>query len=99
MVKELDMSQNEMTASYLKALGHPVRLMIARELIKGQKCVGEVENTLNIRQANASQHLSILKINGIVDCIRKGNLKCYYLRDPQKIQKLINILEERPQEG
>ncbi len=93
------MSQNETTASYLKALGHPVRLMIARELIKGQKCVGEVESTLNIRQANASQHLSILKINGIVDCIRKGNLKCYFLKNPQKIQQLIDILEEKSPEG
>jgi DNA-binding transcriptional ArsR family regulator len=91
------MSQNETTASYLKALGHPVRLMIARELIKGQKCVGEVESSLNIRQANASQHLSILKINGIVDCVRKGNLKCYYLKEPQKIQRLIDILEELKQ--
>lgn len=93
------MQQNEMTASYLKALGHPVRLMIARELIKGQKCVGEVESTLNIRQANASQHLSILKINGIVDCIRKGNLKCYFLKDPNKIQQLIDILEDNKREG
>ncbi|HPW68115.1 MAG: metalloregulator ArsR/SmtB family transcription factor [Desulfomonilia bacterium] len=87
------MSRNEMTASYLKALGHPVRLMIARELIQGQKCVGEVESTLNIRQANASQHLSILKINGIVDCIRKGNLKCYFLKEPEKIEQLLDILE------
>ncbi|NLG19708.1 MAG: winged helix-turn-helix transcriptional regulator [Fibrobacter sp.] len=87
------MSRNEMTASYLKALGHPVRLMIARELIQGQKCVGEVESTLNIRQANASQHLSILKINGIVDCIRKGNLKCYFLKKPKKIEQLLDILE------
>lgn len=93
------MSQNETTASYLKALGHPVRLMIARELIKGQKCVGEVESTLNIRQANASQHLSILRINGIVDCTRKGNLKCYFLKSPQKIQQLIDILEEKTPEG
>ncbi|MFY9398453.1 MAG: metalloregulator ArsR/SmtB family transcription factor [Desulfomonilia bacterium] len=87
------MSQNDTTASYLKALGHPVRLMIARDLINGQKCVGEVESTLNIRQANASQHLSILRINGIVDCIRKGNLKCYFLKEPEKIQRLLEILE------
>jgi len=89
------MTQNETTASYLKALGHPVRLMIARELLKGQKCVGEVETKLNIRQANASQHLSILKINGIVNCTRKGNLKYYFLKDANKIKKLIETLEEK----
>ena len=87
------MSQNENTASFLKALGNPVRLQIARELIDGQKCVSEVENTVNISQANTSQHLSILKVNGIVDCIRKGNVKCYFLKEPEKIQGILALLE------
>jgi ArsR family transcriptional regulator len=89
------MSQNENTASFLKALGHPVRLQIARELINGEKCVSEVENTVNISQANTSQHLSILKVNGIVDCIRKGNVKCYFLKEPKKIQGLLVLLEDK----
>ncbi len=88
------MPQNETMASYLKALGHPVRLRIARELMAGQKCVGEVETSLHISQANTSQHLSILKVNGIVDCIRKGNVKCYFLREPEKIQRLLELLEK-----
>lgn len=87
------MTDNEKIASYLKALGHPVRLMIARELLKGQQCVGEVECSIKIRQANASQHLSILRINGIVRSTRKGNLKYYSLREPEKIKQLIDILE------
>ena len=60
------MPQNEITASFLKALGHPVRLQIARELMAGQKCVSEVENIVHISQANTSQHLSVLRVNGIV---------------------------------
>jgi ArsR family transcriptional regulator len=92
------MSQNENTASFLKALGHPVRLQIARELIDGEKCVSEVENTVNISQANTSQHLSILKVNGIVDCIRKGNVKCYFLKEPKKIQGLLALLEDKIKE-
>ncbi len=92
------MSQNENTASFLKALGHPVRLQIARKLIDGEKCVREVENTVHISQANTSQHLSILKVNGIVDCIRKGNVKCYFLKDPEKIQGLLALLENNIKE-
>lgn len=92
------MSQNENTASFLKALGHPVRLQIARELMDGEKCVSEVENTVNISQANTSQHLSILKVNGIVDCIRKGNVKCYFLKEPKKIQELLSLLEDKIKE-
>jgi len=89
------MSQNDNTASFLKALGHPVRLQIARKLMDGQKCVSEVENTVHISQANTSQHLSILKVNGIVDCIRKGNVKCYFLKEPKKIQGLLELLEDK----
>ena len=92
------MSQNENTASFLKALGHPIRLQIARELMDGEKCVTEVENTVNISQANTSQHLSILKVNGIVDCIRKGNVKCYFLKEPKKIQGLLALLEDKIKE-
>ncbi len=91
------MLTNEKTAAFLKALGHPVRLMIVKELIKGQKCVGEVETSMNIRQANASQHLSLLRIHGVLGCSRKGNQKYYFLSDPKKIKDLIRTLEGKDQ--
>lgn len=88
------MKRNEMSASYLKALGHPGRLRMARELLKKQMCVGEVEDTLKKGQANASQHLTILRVNGIVESRREGTLKYYYLREPEKIQKIIETVEK-----
>ena len=36
-----------------------------------------------------------LKVNGIVDCIRKGNVKCYFLKEPEKIQGLLTLLEDK----
>jgi len=57
-----------------------------------------VEDSLNIQQANASQHLTILRINGIVESRREGTLKYYFLKDPKKIQKIIEILEDEHQE-
>jgi ArsR family transcriptional regulator, arsenate/arsenite/antimonite-responsive transcriptional repressor len=86
-------TENEENASYLKALGHPTRLMIAQELLRGPKNVGEVERSLNIGQANTSQHLYILRINGIVDSRRKGNIKVYSLKEPKKIRRIIDALE------
>lgn len=87
------MTQNEVTASYLKALGHPSRLTIARELLKGKMCVNETSACLKIAQANASQHLNILRINGIVESSRDGNLRYYSLKEPQKIQRILEVLE------
>lgn len=87
------MTKIESTASFLKALGHPVRLLIARDLLEGQKCVSEIERSMNIRQANASQHLMILRTNGIVNSNRNGNQKYYYLKEPKVINKIITLLE------
>jgi DNA-binding transcriptional ArsR family regulator len=87
------MDRNESTASYLKALGHPTRLQMARELMRGELSVGEVEERVNVQQANASQHLNILRINGIVDSRRQGTLKYYSLQEPAKIEKIIKTIE------
>ena len=87
------MTKDDQAASYLRALGHPIRLNIAKELLKGPKSVGEVERTLNIGQANTSQHLTLLRINGIVDWIRKGNIKEYSLMDPKRIRIILNAIE------
>lgn len=87
------MTSNEKFSSYLKALGHPVRLMMARELLKGRKCVSEIVAVLKISQASASQLLNILRVNGIVESQRKGNLQYYYLLEPGKIQRIIETIE------
>lgn len=85
---------NEKQANYLKALGHPVRLQIVKMLIKdGPLSVGEIEVAAGIRQANASQHLGILKIAGIVKSERDGNLKYYSLCNGREA-KLLKILED-----
>jgi ArsR family transcriptional regulator len=87
------MNHNESTASYLKALGHPTRLQMAKELMKSELSVSEVMERVNVQQANASQHLNILRINGIVNSKRQGTLKYYSLREPGKIERIINIIE------
>jgi ArsR family transcriptional regulator len=66
----------------LKAAAHPVRIKILDELTKGVKCVSDLEEFLDIRQPNVSQHLSLLRRIGIIDYYMDGRLRCYYLKDP-----------------
>ena len=58
----------EKMSGFFKTLGNVTRLKIVRELTKGEKCVGSVEDCVHASQANVSQHLTILKGQGIVDC-------------------------------
>ena len=77
----------------LKVIAHPVRVKILEELAKGVKCVSDFEELLEINQPNLSQHLGLLRNNGIVDFYIDGRLRCYFLVDPI-IPDLLQILKK-----
>ena len=54
------------SANLLKMLGHPVRLALIEELSKAPKCVTDIQDLLDVRQANVSQHLAVLREAEIV---------------------------------
>lgn len=81
------------TAELLKALGHPTRLMILDELLAGPKCVTDIEDLLAVRQANISQHLSVLRHAKLVDFAQSGALRCYYLARPKLVRDLLTLTE------
>jgi len=61
------------TTDFFKALGDPTRIKILKLLLSGKKlCVGMIAFKLNITQSAVSQHLKVLKSNGIVDGTRTG---------------------------
>jgi ArsR family transcriptional regulator len=80
-------------AQVFKALAHPIRLLIVEKLLEEEKCVNDIHDLVDVSQPNISQHLNILRFSGIVDFRQKGNLRCYYLKNPQKIKKLIQALK------
>lgn len=45
----------------LKALAEETRLRIFAQIIKGDMCVCEIEECLELTQSNASRHLTALK--------------------------------------
>lgn len=81
-------------SKFFKALAHPVRIMIVKELLDEKICVGDIEQKLGLKQSNISQHLIILKSADIVDYKQDGNKKCYYLNNPDVIQKILDILQK-----
>lgn len=80
-------------AQLLKALSHPTRLLIVQELMKNKKCVNDIEEILELRQPNISQHLNLLRLSNVVDFKQDGNKKCYFLKDPKLIKNLFDILK------
>lgn len=81
-------------SAFLKAMGNPTRLRILAELARQEKCVGDVENLIGRGQANISQHLSVLKQHGIVDCRKEGNMRCYFLRNPVVVKRILDLVAE-----
>ncbi len=80
-------------AEMLKAVAHPVRLMILAELLEGPKCVTAIRELLKVRQPNVSQHLSVLKHGGLVGFNRDGAFRCYYLPKPAQVRAIFRLLE------
>lgn len=64
-------------AEFLKAMSHPKRLEILHLLRDGQLSVTQIQDMLDLPQANLSQHLMILKDAGVLVAQRKGK-NIYY---------------------
>lgn len=68
-----------------QALGHPTRIAIVEMLREGETCVGTIFERLNVEQANASQHLAVLRSRGIVVNRKAGNQVFYSLHSKHLI--------------
>lgn len=89
----MDFQKTSGWAEMLKAVAHPVRLMILGELLEGPKCVTVIRDLLKVRQPNVSQHLSVLKHGGLVAFTRDGAFRCYYLPRPALVRAIFRLLE------
>jgi len=72
-----------------QALAHPTRIAIVELLRDGEVPAGKLIEKLGLEQANASQHLAILRAKHIVVNRKVGNQVFYSIRDPA----LIGVLD------
>ena len=84
---------NQLVSNIFKALAHPTRLQIVKLLKEKPLCVCEILPQLDSEQSNTSQHLSVLKNQGIVESRKDGLMVIYRIKDPEVFQ-MINIAEE-----
>lgn len=88
----IDILNLETAADTLKAIAHPIRISIVGLLDRGvELSVTEIHEALNIEQAVASHHLSILKNKNVLESNRVGKNCFYKLKHPQLAQVLICI--------
>jgi len=85
--------ETQPAAELLKAFSHPTRLAILQELVAGPKCVTDIEDLVSARQANISQHLSVLRYARLVDYAQDGALRCYYLCRPRLVRDMLALVE------
>lgn len=75
-------------ANIFQALAHPTRIAIIEVLRDGELSAGVIIEKLGLEQANASQHLAVLRTKNIVVSRREGNQVFYAVRDPLLIDVL-----------
>jgi len=83
----------EQASEFLKSLANPVRLRILCLLAQGETQVGDIAEKLAARQSLISQHLALLRKDGLVRPRRDGQTIRYALADA-RAEKLIGVLYE-----
>jgi DNA-binding transcriptional ArsR family regulator len=81
----------EFHAQFCKTLADANRLLIIAELVKGEKSVTDLANSLELKQSNVSKHLALMRERGLVATRREGVSIYYSLSDP-RIFKAIELL-------
>jgi len=92
----------ERQADFLKALANPTRLLLLGQLANCERCVCELMADTELEQANVSQHLAILRSQGIVESRRDGPRTMYSIKRPEVTGILAQVnaaLEAQIQEG
>src|SRR5579864_7188825 len=75
-------------AEFFQALAHPTRIAIIELLREGELSAGGLIERLGLEQANASQHLTVLRSRHILVNRKVGNQVFYSVRHPLILEVL-----------
>lgn len=88
---------SNLQAELIKALANPARLRVLQLLLGGEKTASDLVKICGLSKANLSQHISLLKREGLVSCNKRGTF-CHYSLSDKRIVKALNLLEAVLQE-
>jgi DNA-binding transcriptional ArsR family regulator len=72
----------EKAAAALRVLAHRQRLQIAELLLESDHSVGDLAAALGMAQNACSQHLNLMRANGLLASERDGRVVYYRVADP-----------------
>jgi DNA-binding transcriptional ArsR family regulator len=78
-------------ASLMKTLSHPNRLLIACELMQGERSVSEIEVATGVRQPVLSRELARLRDEALVQTRRESKVVFYSIKDA-RLRQLMDVL-------
>lgn len=79
----------EIKAGLFKGLAHPIRIRILEVLsATDEASVSEMLAEIELESSHVSQHLAVLRRNGLVESERRGSLVYYRLAHPQVAELL-----------
>lgn len=82
MTVEVDTTSERRQAAVFKALGHPARLRVVKELATGERCVCDLVELTGLGWSTVSRHLAVLKTVGVIEDDKRGLQVFYRLRLP-----------------
>ena len=85
------MTKARTAADLLKALGHEHRLLIMCLLADGELSVGQLNEQVPLTQSALSQHLAVLRRDGLVQT-RRDAQTVYYSAQPGPAAEIIAVL-------
>jgi len=81
-------------AEFLRSIANEYRLLILCRLADGEKSVGDLHKHFPLSQSSFSQHLSVLRKQGLVKN-RKVAQTVYYSLNDNDVQKFMQLLKDK----
>lgn len=82
----IDQERIERAAEVLKTVAHPLRLRIVELLEGGERSVTELKQLLGVTQPLTSQHLSQMRVRGVLSSRRDGAQVYYAIANPDVVK-------------
>lgn len=83
----------EEAAALLASMANAKRLMVLCHLVKGEASVGELASVAGLNQSALSQHLSKMRLQGLVTTRREGQT-IYYSLASREVRRVLETLYE-----
>lgn len=81
-------------AGLMRCLSHEDRLLLLCQLSQQEMCVSELEEKLTIRQPSLSQHLGVLRRQGLIAPRRDGKHIYYQVSDDRALAILQTLYQQ-----